>query len=75
MIPADQLLTAEQVFDLRQRYTILYETLQLVREYPDFDEGGPLADAIDSALRGEIPEILQFILEVRETYGPVNEGT
>lgn len=75
MIPADQHLTYEQVLDLRRRYTIVYETLSLVREYPDFDNGGPLADAIDQALRGELPDILQFILEVNETYGPVQEDT
>jgi hypothetical protein len=75
MIPVNQRLTDAQVYDLRRRYTIVYKTLELVRNYPDFDNGGPLPDAIDAALRGEVPELLKFILEVRETYGPAQEGT
>lgn len=73
MIANEQELTPAEVLDLRRRYTILYETLDLVRQYPDFDNGGVLADAIDSALRGEMPECLSFAHGVRETYGPVQE--
>ncbi len=74
MIPEDQRLTDEQVLDLRRRYTILYETLLLVREYPDFDGDTMLGSAIDAALRGEIPEPLAFVFNIHETYGPVQQG-
>lgn len=75
MISDDRKLTDDEVLELRRRFTILYETMLLVREYPDFDNGGPLADAIDSALRGELPRCLAFIDDVVQTYGPVQRTT
>jgi hypothetical protein len=39
----------------------LTRVLELVRQYPDFDGGGPLADAMDQALRGEPVPLLDTI--------------
>lgn len=75
MIPDGRQLTDEEVYELRRRYTIMFETLLLVREYPDFDGDTLFGTAIDAALRGEIPEPLEFILSVRETYGPPEQST
>jgi hypothetical protein len=75
MIPENERLSDEQVLDLRCRYTILYETMLLVREYPDFDGDTMLGAAMDAALRGEVPEPLAFVLSVRETYGPPEQST
>ena len=75
MIPEDQPLTDAQVLDLRRRYTILFETMSLVRQYPDFDNDSPLGNAMDAAMRGELPEMLEFVLQIRETYGPPQTET
>jgi len=47
---------------------IFAAALQLVREYPDFDNGGTLAEVMDAALRLEIHPALQFLVDVRATY-------
>jgi hypothetical protein len=39
----------------------LCRTISIVRQYPDFDEGGPLALAMDQALSGQEPEILPLL--------------
>lgn len=37
------------------RWMILHATMSLVREYPDFDHGGLLAEAMDDAMAGKVP--------------------
>ena len=39
----------------------LRRVLSVVRRYPDFDGGGPLAEAMDQALAGKSPELLEVL--------------
>jgi hypothetical protein len=48
----------------------LRAALELVREYPDFDEGGPLAEMMDQVLAGEPTPMLDFVYGVIAEYGP-----
>jgi hypothetical protein len=47
---------------------IFASVMRLVREYPAFDEGGPLPEAMDMAFRQEIHPAVAFIAEVQATY-------
>ena len=40
-------------------------TLAIVRQYPGFDDGGPLAEMIDEALAGKKPELLKNIERIQ----------
>lgn len=47
-----------QFYGPSSREAVLLETIRLVRGYPDFDHGGPMAEAMDAVLRGETPKLL-----------------
>lgn len=63
---------------------ILFSTMQLVRQYPDFDgrdgEENMLGDAMDAAMRGEVHDAVQFIAEIHANYeiqhipAPITKG-
>jgi hypothetical protein len=40
---------------------MLRQVLMIVREYPDFDEGGVIPDMINEALQGKMPELLKSL--------------
>ena len=40
-------------------------TLAIVRQHPDFDGGGPMAEMIDEALAGKKPELLKKIERIQ----------
>ena len=45
-------------------------TLAIVRQHPDFDEGGPMAEMIDEALTGEKPELLKNLERIQSSVKP-----
>ena len=45
--------TRAEIAARRATYESLRAALRLVREYPDFDQGGPLPEMMDQVLRGE----------------------
>ena len=47
---------------------MLQEVIAIVREYPDFDEGGPMAEMMDQALAGEVPELWSKLIEFQALY-------
>jgi hypothetical protein len=44
--------------DARKTNDMLLSVIGIVRNYPDFDNGGPLADMMDEALAGKRPTLL-----------------
>ena len=48
----------------------LRAALAAVREYPDFDDGGPLPEMMDQVLRGEPAPMLDKLAEWARVYGP-----
>jgi hypothetical protein len=52
------------------RISVLEEALRLVREYPDFDEGGPLAEMMDQVLAGQPSPLLAKIDELAALRAP-----
>src|SRR4051812_11300335 len=54
------------------REDVLTETIRLVRQHPDFDEGGFMADAMDQALRGETPKVLIDLSYIAQGRKPPN---
>ena len=49
---------------LRERLNRLETALRIVREYPDFDGGGPLPDMIDDELAGRQSACVQTLFEI-----------
>jgi hypothetical protein len=47
----------------------LRAALEVVREYPDFDDGGPLPDMMDQVLRGEPSPMLEKLAEWERIFG------
>ena len=43
----------------------LLRVIEIVRQHPDFDQGGPMADMMDQALRGEVPTLPGVIDDLR----------
>ena len=37
---------------------MLLGVIEMVRQHPDFDQGGPMAEMMDQALKGETPKLL-----------------
>lgn len=60
-------LRGEPVAD---RERVLLGLLEMLRQHPDFDAGGPFADAIDEALRGETPQLLIAAAHLRQGLKP-----
>lgn len=50
----------------RERTRVLHTALSIVRNYPDFDNGGPLADMMDDVLAGRPSQMLQSLDMIRE---------
>ena len=47
---------------------MLKEVIAIVREYPDFDGGGPMAEMMDQALAGGVPDLWLAIIEFQKLY-------
>lgn len=54
-------LSIEASDRLQRENAIFRATLQLVRNYPDFDDGSVVGDAIDVALRGEVHPTVELM--------------
>jgi hypothetical protein len=46
--------------DQETEIRVLRQVLEIVRQYPDFDEGGPIPEMFDEALEGKIPEVIRL---------------
>lgn len=47
--------------DATSREAMLLEVIRIVRNHPDFDEGGPMADMMDEALAGKSPKLVSDV--------------
>lgn len=60
---------------LTEREAVLLGVIELVRNHPDFDNGGPMADAMDQALRGETPKLLIDVAHLQRGLKPPSAST
>ena len=44
--------------ETQDRVSVLLGVIEMVRQHPDFDQGGPMAEMMDQALKGETPNLL-----------------
>lgn len=51
------------------------EVFKILRGYPDFDEGGPFADMLDEAMKGERPKLLGEVNRIAQGLVPVETVT
>lgn len=49
---------SDDILDLIRYIHILKQVIGIVREYPDFDDGGAFADMMDQALAGTEPDLI-----------------
>ena len=47
----------------------LWHALDLVRQHPEFDEGGPMVEMMDQVLAGEPAPMLEALYDIHRRYG------
>jgi hypothetical protein len=55
-------------FDLMLENTLLKQALSIVREYPDFDHGGPMVDMMDEVLQGKYSNLIKYVNDMRNLH-------
>lgn len=54
----------KRVRGLNERIAVLEEALRIVRQHPDFDDGGPMADMMDNVLEGKSHPMLDLMARI-----------
>ncbi len=55
---------------LQKENTVLKWAIAIVRQHPDFDDGGPLAEMMDEVLAGKYPELLNTMSKWHQLVTP-----
>ena len=51
----------QQLAQLRREKDVLRATIEIARQHPDFDAGGPIAEMLDEALSGKTPHMVEAL--------------